>query len=93
MDGQLLLASGHLVVLSGEGDLALVGATPDRHEEWNRRDGRLATCADADRPGTGYVGSGFSRIHVRECQHPSPGEHLPHAEVAVSVSMRLTLAC
>jgi outer membrane protein assembly factor BamB len=31
--GQLLLASGHLVVLSEEGDLALVRATPDRHEE------------------------------------------------------------
>src|SRR5690242_12812726 len=31
--GQLLLASGHLVVLSGEGELILVRATPDRHEE------------------------------------------------------------
>jgi outer membrane protein assembly factor BamB len=31
--GQLLLASGHLVVLSGEGDLALVKATPDRFQE------------------------------------------------------------
>jgi outer membrane protein assembly factor BamB len=31
--GQLLLASGHLVVLSGEGELILVRANPDRHEE------------------------------------------------------------
>jgi outer membrane protein assembly factor BamB len=31
--GQLLLASGHLIVLTGDGDLALVRATPDRHEE------------------------------------------------------------
>ena len=34
--GQLLLASGHLVVLSGEGELALVHATPERHEEMAR---------------------------------------------------------
>ena len=31
--GQLLLASGHLVILGGEGDLALVRATPERHME------------------------------------------------------------
>lgn len=31
--GQVLLAGGHLVVLSGEGELALVKATPERHEE------------------------------------------------------------
>ena len=31
--GQLLLASGHLVVLSGDGELILVRANPDRHEE------------------------------------------------------------
>lgn len=31
--GQLLLASGHLLVLCGNGDLALVRANPDRHEE------------------------------------------------------------
>ncbi|MCW5553151.1 MAG: PQQ-like beta-propeller repeat protein [Verrucomicrobiae bacterium] len=31
--GQLLLASGHLVILSGDGHLALVRATPGRHEE------------------------------------------------------------
>jgi outer membrane protein assembly factor BamB len=34
--GQLLLASGHLVVLCGNGDLALVKATPERHEELAR---------------------------------------------------------
>lgn len=34
--GQLLLASGCLVILSGEGDLALVRAVPDRHEEMAR---------------------------------------------------------
>jgi outer membrane protein assembly factor BamB len=34
--GQLLLASGHLIVLSEDGDLALVRATPDRHEELAR---------------------------------------------------------
>ena len=31
--GQLLLASGHLIVLTEEGELALVRATPNRHEE------------------------------------------------------------
>ena len=31
--GQFVLASGHLVVLSEDGDLALVRATPARHEE------------------------------------------------------------
>jgi outer membrane protein assembly factor BamB len=31
--GQLLLASGHLVILCGNGDLALVQATPERHVE------------------------------------------------------------
>ncbi len=31
--GQLILASGHLVVLTEEGELALVKATPERHEE------------------------------------------------------------
>jgi outer membrane protein assembly factor BamB len=31
--GQLLLASGHLIVLTEDGDLALVRATPARHEE------------------------------------------------------------
>ena len=31
--GQVLLASGHLIVLTEDGDLALVQATPDRHEE------------------------------------------------------------
>ena len=31
--GQLLLAGGHLVVLTERGDLALVRATPERHEE------------------------------------------------------------
>ncbi|MDB6123786.1 MAG: WD40-like repeat-like protein [Pedosphaera sp.] len=31
--GQILLANGHLIVLSGEGDLALVRAIPERHEE------------------------------------------------------------
>lgn len=31
--GQLLLASGHLVVLSGEGELILVRANPEKHEE------------------------------------------------------------
>jgi len=34
--GQLLLASGHLVVLSEDGDLALVRATPAKHEELTR---------------------------------------------------------
>jgi outer membrane protein assembly factor BamB len=31
--GQMVLASGHLVVLSEDGDLALVRATPDGHDE------------------------------------------------------------
>jgi len=31
--GQVMLASGHLVVLSEDGDLALVRATPERHQE------------------------------------------------------------
>jgi outer membrane protein assembly factor BamB len=31
--GQVLLASGHLIVLAEDGDLALVRATPARHEE------------------------------------------------------------
>jgi outer membrane protein assembly factor BamB len=31
--GQVLLASGHLIVLTEGGDLALVRATPERHEE------------------------------------------------------------
>jgi outer membrane protein assembly factor BamB len=31
--GQVILASGHLVVLTEDGDLALVRATPERHEE------------------------------------------------------------
>ena len=31
--GQVLLASGHLIVLAEDGDLALVRATPERHEE------------------------------------------------------------
>jgi len=31
--GQVILAGGYLIVLSGEGELALVKATPERHEE------------------------------------------------------------
>lgn len=31
--GQLVLASGHLVLISEDGDLVLVKATPDKHEE------------------------------------------------------------
>jgi outer membrane protein assembly factor BamB len=31
--GQVLLASGHLVILSGQGELVLVRATPEKHEE------------------------------------------------------------
>jgi outer membrane protein assembly factor BamB len=31
--GQVLLASGHLIVLTEDGDLALVRATPERHQE------------------------------------------------------------
>jgi outer membrane protein assembly factor BamB len=34
--GQLLLAEGHLIVLTEQGDLALVRATPERHEELAR---------------------------------------------------------
>jgi outer membrane protein assembly factor BamB len=34
--GQLLLAAGHLIVLTEDGDLALVRATPARHEEITR---------------------------------------------------------
>lgn len=34
--GQIILASGHLVVLCGDGDLALVKATPERHVELAR---------------------------------------------------------
>jgi outer membrane protein assembly factor BamB len=34
--GQLLLASGHLVILSGDGELALVKATPEGHHELAR---------------------------------------------------------
>jgi outer membrane protein assembly factor BamB len=34
--GQLLLASGCLIILTGEGELALVKATPERHEELAR---------------------------------------------------------
>jgi outer membrane protein assembly factor BamB len=31
--GQIVLASGHIIVLTEDGDLALVRATPARHEE------------------------------------------------------------
>jgi outer membrane protein assembly factor BamB len=34
--GQLLLANGHLIILSGEGELALVKAIPERFEELAR---------------------------------------------------------
>jgi outer membrane protein assembly factor BamB len=34
--GQVLLAAGHLVVLTEEGDLALLRATPERHDELAR---------------------------------------------------------
>ncbi|HUF46187.1 MAG TPA: PQQ-binding-like beta-propeller repeat protein, partial [Vicinamibacterales bacterium] len=34
--GQVVLASGHLIVLTENGDLALVRATPDRHHEITR---------------------------------------------------------
>ncbi len=34
--GQLLLASGHLIILSGSGDLALLKASPDHYEEISR---------------------------------------------------------
>ncbi len=36
--GQILLAGGHLVVISEQGELALVKATPDKHEEVARFD-------------------------------------------------------
>jgi len=35
-DGQTLLASGHLVVTTGEGDVVLVRATPEGHQELAR---------------------------------------------------------
>jgi hypothetical protein len=44
--GQLLLAGGHLIVLTEDGDLALVRATPERHDELVRF--RVLTA----RPGT-----------------------------------------
>ena len=31
--GEMLLASGHLIILCGDGDLALVKASPEKHEE------------------------------------------------------------
>ena len=31
--GQVMLTGGHLIVLTEEGDLALVRASPDRHQE------------------------------------------------------------
>ncbi len=34
--GQIMLASGHLIVLTEEGDLVLVRATPDSHQEVGR---------------------------------------------------------
>jgi outer membrane protein assembly factor BamB len=34
--GQVLLADGHLIILSGEGELALVQASPERWEELAR---------------------------------------------------------
>jgi outer membrane protein assembly factor BamB len=34
--GQLMLANGHLIVLTEGGDLALVRATPERHDELTR---------------------------------------------------------
>lgn len=34
--GQLVLASGHLIVITEDGDLVLVRATPDKHEELAR---------------------------------------------------------
>lgn len=34
--GQLVLAGGHLVILCGDGDLALVKASPDSHQEISR---------------------------------------------------------
>ncbi len=35
-DGQTLLASGHLVITTGDGDVVLVRATPDSHQEVTR---------------------------------------------------------
>ena len=35
-NGQVLLASGHLIVLSEKGELALVKATPESHQELAR---------------------------------------------------------
>jgi outer membrane protein assembly factor BamB len=34
--GQVLLAGGHLIVITEEGELALVKATPDKHEELSK---------------------------------------------------------
>jgi outer membrane protein assembly factor BamB len=34
--GQLLLAGGNLIILTGEGELALVKASPEKHEELAR---------------------------------------------------------
>ena len=34
--GQVVLANGHLIVLTEDGELALVRATPERHEELGR---------------------------------------------------------
>ncbi len=34
--GQLVLASGHLIILTGDGQLALVKATPEGHQELSR---------------------------------------------------------
>lgn len=34
--GQVMLASGHLIVLTEDGDMALVRATPERHQEFVR---------------------------------------------------------
>lgn len=34
--GQVMLADGHLIVLTEDGDMALVRATPERHEELTR---------------------------------------------------------
>jgi outer membrane protein assembly factor BamB len=34
--GQLLLASGHIIILCANGDLALVKATPESHQELAR---------------------------------------------------------
>jgi outer membrane protein assembly factor BamB len=34
--GQIVLASGHIIVLTEDGDLALVRATPAKHEQISR---------------------------------------------------------